>query len=194
MFEIHMVNWRRNILIPIIVLLAMSIPHGVAQTNPQLSLSLVGQNTKEYVTPAGQTTMLKMQILNEARPDVYLLQGEAYLDPDLSGAWELFHSEALGSFHIGFLQSAVWTFDLTMPANIQAANVTNGTPQVNLLIKIIYQTVSQSRQLEQAVFALGVPGAIVQQPYGVIWYAIAGLLIVVCVGAAYLVMRRRRKA
>jgi len=188
-----MLNWQRTILILIIVLLAMSIPRGVAQTNPQLTLALVGQSTEQYVIPAGQATTLKMEILNSARPDVYLLQGEAYLDPTLSGTWELAHSEEMGNFHLGYLQSAIWTFELTVPANIQAANVTNGTPQVNLLIKIIYQATNEPQHEEQGVFALGVPGATVQQPHGVIWYTLTGLLIVVCLVAAYLVTKRRRK-
>ena len=192
-FRIYMVNSQRGILILIIVLVAMSIPRGVAQTNPQLTLALVGQSTAKYVIPAGQTTTLKMEILNSARPDVYLLQGEAYLDPDLNGTWELAHSEGLGNFHLAYLQSAIWTFELTVPANIRAANVTNDTPQVNLLIKIIYQAASEPQHEEQGVFALGVPGAMVQQPNGVIWYALAGLLIVVCLVAAYLVTKRRRK-
>jgi hypothetical protein len=193
MFDIHMVSWVRSILILIIVLLALSMPHGVAQSNPQLSLTLVGQNTEQYVTPAGQTTMLKMEILNTARSDVYLLRGDAYLDPDLNGTWELAHSEGLGSFHLGFLRSALWTFDLTMPANIQAANVTNGMPQVNLLIKIVYRTAGESQRVEQSLFVLGVPDAVIQQQYGVIWDALAGVLILICIGAAYLVMKRRRK-
>jgi len=187
-----MVKWRRNILILIILLIAMTIPRVVSQTQPQLSLFLVGENTEQYVAPAGQSSMLKMEILNTGRSDVYLLEGEAFLDPDLSGTWELVHSEALGSFHLSFLQSAIWTFDLTVPANIRAANATNGTPQVNLLVKIVYQTVSEAEHEEQIVFELGVPGATVQQTYDLTLYALAGVFIVACVGASYIMMRRRR--
>ena len=189
--EISMVNLQRNILILIIVLLATSMPKLVAQTNPQLTLALVGQSTDEDLAPAGQTTVLKLEILNVGRADLYLLRGEAYLDPDLSGTWELVRSEMLGSFHLGFLQSAIWAFDLTVPATIQAANATGGAPQVNLLIKIIYQPAGESQTQEQGVFALRVPGATVQQQYDLNWYVFAGVLTLVCVGAAYLVTKRR---
>ena len=191
--EISMVNWQRNILILIIVMLATSMPQLVAQTNPQLSLALVGQTAEQDLAPAGQTTTLKLEILNAGRTDLYLLQGEAYLDPDLSGSWELVRTEMLGSFHLGFLQSAIWTFDLTVPAKIQAANVTDGAPQVNLLIKIIYHPVGGGKIEEQGVFPLRVPGATVQQQYDVIWYPLAGILIVVCIGTTYVVTKRRRE-
>jgi hypothetical protein len=188
-----MIDWPRTILIGIILLLVVSLPHGVAQENQQLWLSLVGQTTPQFVAPAGQATTLKMQILNVGRPDVYLLQGEVYLDPNLSGTWELVHSEELGSFHLNYLQSAIWTFVLTVPVTIQAANVTNGTPQVNLLIKVLYQPAGQPQHEEQGVFTLDVPGATVQQQYNTIWYTLAGALIIVCAIATYLVTKRRRK-
>lgn len=169
------------------------MPRAVAQSNMQLSLTLIGQDTGQYVTPAGQTTTLKMEILNIAKPKLYLLQGEAYLDPDLSGMWELVHSEQLGSFLLGYLQSAIWTFDLTVPANIQAANVTGGTPLVNLLIKITYQAVGGTRDVEQKEFRLIVPGATVQGHMNLNVYALASLLILVPIGIVYLVTKRRLK-
>jgi hypothetical protein len=133
-----------------------------------------------------------MEILNTGMSDVYLVQGEAFLDPDLSGAWQLVHSEVLGSFHLNFLQSAIWTFDLTVPAEIHAVNATNGTPQVNLLVKIIYRIVGQREREEQSIFALGVPGAIVHQSYNLIWYALSGAVILISVVAVYIFTRRRR--
>jgi len=187
-----MENWQHNILIPLIVLLAINIPHADAQTNPQLSLTLVGPNMGHYLTPAGQTSTLKMEILNVARPDIYLLQGEAYLDPDLSGTWQLIHSEQLGGFHLAFLRSAFWTFDLTVPTKIQAANATDGTPQVNLLIKIVYLAVGGTQDVEQEMFALGVPGATIQQHNEAVWYGLAVVLILMCIGMAYVVTKRRR--
>jgi hypothetical protein len=188
-----MENRRHDILILIMVLFAMSMPHAVAQTNPQLSIFLVGENTGHYVTPAGQTTTLQLEVMNVARSDVYLLQGEVYLDPHLSSTWTLIHSEQLGSFHLQFLQSAIWTFHLAVPANIQATNATAGTPQVNLLVKIIYQAVEGAQGVEQGMFTLGVPGATVQRHYNVIWYALIVLPILMCIGIAYIVTKRRRK-
>jgi hypothetical protein len=107
--------------------------------------------------------------------------------------WELVHSEQLGSFLLGYLQSAIWTFDLTVPANIQAANVTDGTPQVNLLIKITYQAVGGTRDVEQKEFRLIVPGATVQGHMNLNVYALASLLILVPIGIVYLVTKRRLK-
>jgi hypothetical protein len=169
------------------------MPHATAQTNPQLSLTLIGLNSpQEYLTPAGKTTTLQIEIMNNARSDVYLLQGQAFLDPSLNGTWTLMHSEDLGQFHLRFLQGAIWTFDLTMPAIIKATNSTNGTPQVNLLIKILYQTSAAAANVEDT-FAVGVPGAIVQQPSNMILYTLAGVLVLICVVAAYVVTKKRGK-
>lgn len=191
-----MVNWPRNILILIIVLSALSMSRVVAQTNStnsQLSLTLIALNSPlQYITPAGQITTLAVEIMNYARFDVYLLRGEAYLDPNLNGTWQLIHSEDLGKFHLSFLQGAVWTFDLKVPVMIQATNTTNGTPQVNLLIKILYRTGGSPTQVE-GTFALGVPGAIVEQPSHTILYTLAGVLVVICVVAAYVVAKRHGK-
>jgi hypothetical protein len=187
-----MVNWPRDILIPILLLIALSVPRAAAQTSPQLSLTLVGQSSGQYVAPAGETTVLKMEILNAAPSAVYLLQGEAYLDPNLDGAWGQVHSEGMGNFHLGYLQSAIWTFDLPVPTKIQAANVTNGVPQVNLLIKIVYQSADGSQHVEQDAFPLGVPGATVHQQISAIWFMLAGVLGVVCISTAYGLRKRRR--
>ena len=184
---------RRAILILIIVFLA-TLPRGLAQAAPQLTLTLIGNGGAPYVTPAGQTTELKMEILNVAPSDVYLLRGDVYLDAKLSGSWELVHSEGMGNFHLGYLQSAIWTFDLAMPAKIQAENLTNGTPEVPLLIKIAFLTSSNLHRVEQGEFALSVPGAVVQQQIGWIWLVILGVIAVTCVGAvAYELARRRRR-
>ncbi|HYB84101.1 MAG TPA: hypothetical protein VED86_02125 [archaeon] len=187
-----MENLGRNILIPFMLLLAISMTRAVAQTNPQLSLSLVGQDAGQYITPAGQTTTMKLEILNVARSEVYLLQGKVYLDPDLSGTWALIHSEQLGGFRLGFLQSAIWTFDLTVPAKIRAANVTQGMPQVSLLVKIVYQDAGEPQNLQEGLFSLHVPGATVQQGYGLIWYALVSAVILAGIGIARVVTKRRR--
>jgi len=64
--------------------------------------------------------------LNQGPGDVYLVRGEAYLDPNLSGNWQLVHSESTGNFHLNYLQSAIWTLNLAMPSNILAVNATGG--------------------------------------------------------------------
>jgi len=187
----NMANWR-SILILIIVLLVESVPHGSAQTTRQLSMALIGQGAGEYVTPAGQTTDLKMEILNAAPSDIYLLEGDAYLDPNLNGTWELIHSESLGDFHLGYLQSAIWTFGLAVPSKIQAANATNGLPQVELLIKITYMSVGGIQDVEQGAFTLSVPGATLPEQNDVIWLAFLGILVVASAVIVYSVKRRGR--
>lgn len=183
-----------GILIGITLFFAVLSP-GFAQTTPQLSLTLIGQGAGTYVVPAGQTTELKMEILNVAPSDVYLSEGGAYLDPGLNGTWELIHSESMGDFHLGYLQSAIWTFDLAMPAKIQAVNVTNDTPQVSVLIKITYLTASNLQREEQGEFTLSVPGASVQQQNNLIWLAVVGVVAVTCIGAvAYRILTRKRRA
>lgn len=168
------------------------VPLGFARTDPQLSLTLVGQGAGPYVAPTGLTTQLKMEILNVAPSDVYLLEGDAYLDPSLNGTWEIAHSEPLGNFHLAYLQSAIWTFGLPMPPRIQAVNTTNGMPQVDLLIKVTYLTNGGSQRVEQGAFTLDVPGATVPTRTNVIWLAMVGGIAVVSVAALYGESKRRR--
>lgn len=183
----------RVFLIPIIIFLAV-VSSGLAQTAPQLTLTLIGNGAGPYVTPAGQITQLKMEILNVAPSDVYLLEGNVYLDPGLTGSWELVHSESMGNFHLGYLRSAIWTFDLVMPGEIQAANLTNGSPEVILLIKITFLTSNNLQREEQGEFGLNVPGAVLQQQNSWIWLAVAGVIVVACVGAlVYRLERKKRR-
>lgn len=194
--RIFMANWPRDILILFMVILALQIPRGLAQTPTQLTLTLIGQTGTQYVTPAGQTSELKMEILNFADSDIYLLEGDAYLDPNLNGTWQLVHSESLGNFHLAYLQSAIWTFSLTMPSKIQAANATNGMPQVDLLIKISYLASAGSQRAEQDVFLLGVPGATVQGLSELFWLSISVaivLVVIVSIGTVYRLRKIRRK-
>jgi len=188
-----MVNWSRNILILIIVTIAVTLPQTHAQTPPALSLTLIGQVGPQYVTPAGQTTELKLEIVNMAPPSILLLQGEAYLEPNLNGTWQLIHAESMGSFSLTYLESAIWTFNLAMPSYIRAANVTNDVPQVDLLIRVHYQVVDGPQRADQREFLLGVPGATLQAPNNQIWFALAGIIAVVTIAVVYGVMKRRRR-
>src|SRR5208337_1657494 len=115
-----------------IFLLTLSAQTVFAQSSSQLQITLIGSNTDQYYAPAGQNSSLMVEILNRGSGDVYLVRGEAYLDPNLSGNWQLVHSESTGDFHLNYLQSAIWTFNLTMPPNILAVNATAGVPQVDL--------------------------------------------------------------
>jgi hypothetical protein len=125
-----------------------------------------------------------MEILNIAPGDIYLSKGDAYLDTALNWSWQLVHSEGMGNFHLNYLQSAIWTFNIAMPANIQAANTTNGVPQVVLLTKITYLAADGSQHVQQGQFVLNVPGATVQHHYDTVWLAVVGVVAVSCVGAA----------
>lgn len=141
-----------------------------------------------HYAAAGQVTQLKLEILNLGPDDVYLIKGEAYLDPNLTGKWQLAHSEDTDNFHLTALQSAIWTFDLAMPANIEAANSTNGVPQVILFIQITYSTVGVQHEASEQ-FSLSVPGASVKQTSYWIWLILSGFSVFLLVIA---VMRLRR--
>ena len=152
-----------------------------AQTNDQLQLSMIGNGAGPYYAPAGQTTQLKIQILNLGPGEVFLVRGKVFLDPNLSGNWQLAHSEDTGSFHLAKLESAVWTFDLKVPAQIQALNVTNGMPQVEMLVQIVYSTPQGHQQSADGQFLLSVPGAGTKRADYSIWLIFLGFAIVVTV-------------
>jgi hypothetical protein len=168
---------RLPILILFIALFATETAPSLAQTGSELQLALIGEGSGPYTVPAGQVGQLKMEILNTGPVEVYLVEGDAYLNPDLNGDWQLVHSETMGNFHLHPMQSAIWTFDLAMPGKIQAANVTNGVPQVVLLVKITYSASSNLQQTEQVEFTLNAPGAAVEQS-NPIWLSVMGIVAV----------------
>jgi len=171
---------RRNsvLLVLLTVLLSSTLSMVFAQTNTPLELNMIGNGTGTYSAPVGQKTQLKIEILNPGPADVFLIRGYVYLDPDLSGNWQLTHSEDLGNFHLAKLDSAVWTFDLSMPSHIQAANLTNNLPQVELLMKITYAIDGGKQQSEAAPFLLSVPGAVMHTDYSP-YMAVLGLVLMV---------------
>jgi len=127
-----------------------------------------------------------VEILNHGPGDIYLVRGEAYLDPNLSGNWQLVHSESTDNFHLKYLQSAIWTFNLSMPSNILAVNATAGVPQVDLQLHIIYANSQGQQGTEIAEFSLNAPGATMQQTNYSNWLIlIAVTAIVVVSGVAY---------
>ena len=148
-----------------------------AQTGTQLQLVMIGNGSGPYYAPAGQTSQLKIEILNDGPSDVFLVRGEAYLDPDLSGNWQLTHSEDLGNFPLAGLQSAIWTLELPMPSHIQAQNITNGIPQVELLAKVVYSAADGKQQSAGNPFLLSVPGASTHVDYSV-YLIIIGFVVV----------------
>ena len=133
-----------------------------------------------------------VEILNRGPGEVYLVRGEAYLDPDLSGNWQLVHSESTGNFHLNYLQSAIWTLNLAMPSNILAANATGGIPQVDLQLHIMYANSLGQQGIAVSEFILNTPGATMQQtnyPNWLILIAVAAIVVVS--GVAY--YRKTRK-
>jgi hypothetical protein len=175
-----------------IVLVSLSIQTAFAQSSSQLRIALIGSSTGQYYAPAGQNSSLAVEILNQGPGDIFLVRGEAYLDPNLSGNWQLVHSEDTGNFHLNYLQSAIWTFNLPMPSSILAANATAGVPQVDLQLHIVYAN-SQGQQGTAIVeFSLNTPGAIMQQTNYSNWLIlIAVAAIVVVSGVVY--YRKTRK-
>jgi hypothetical protein len=177
------------VLLVIFVMLNASLVFG--QGPPQLQIVMIGQGQGSYVVPAGQTSELRFEILNIAPEDVYLIHGDVYLDPNLNGSWVNVHSESLGGFHLNFLESAIWTLNLEMPGKIQAANATNGLPQVVLLIQVTYLTGGGLQEIQQKQFVISVPGASVGQPNALAWVAAIALVIVLV--ACVLAYRAYRK-
>ena len=114
------------------------------------------------------------------------------LDPNLSGSWLVIHSEDLGNFHLNYLESAIWTFNLEMPGTIQAANATNGVPQVVLLIQVTYLTGGGLQQTQQKQFLLSVPGASVGQGNALTW--VVTIAVVIVLVACVLAYRAYRKS
>jgi len=156
-----------------------SVPSALsAQTGTQLQLTMIGNGVGPYYAPAGQTAQLKIEIFNPGPNDIFLVRGEAYLDPDLSGNWQLTHSEGLGNFYLPKLESAIWTLELPMPSHIQALNITNGVPQVELLAKILYSTADGKQQSSDVQFILSVPGAASTQPDYSVYLIILGFVVV----------------
>jgi hypothetical protein len=163
-----------------------------AQSSSQLEITLIGSNTGQYYAPAGRDSSLMVEILNRGPGDVYLVRGEAYLDPNLSGNWQLVHSESTDNFHLDYLQSAIWTFNLPVPSTILAANTTAGVPQVELQLHVVYENSHGDHSTAVAEFVLDAPGATVEQVNYSGWIALIAVaaIIVVC-GVVY--FRKTRK-
>jgi hypothetical protein len=171
---------RRSLLFFLFVVLLCGASSALfAQVNAQLQLALVGNGSGPYYAPVGQTTQLKIEIFDLGPGDVFLIRGETSLDPNLDGNWQLAHSEDLGNFHVAKFQSALWTFGLQMPSHVQAQNMTNGVPQVELLVKIVYSTTDGNQHSAEAPFLLSVPGAgSAQTDYSIYLVPIVGLVVV----------------
>jgi len=161
-----------------------------AQTNAQLQLTMIGNGAGPYYAPAGQTTQLKIQMLNLGPGEVSLVRGDVFLDPNLSGNWQLIHSEDTGNFHLAKLESAIWTFDLKVPQQIQALKVTNGLPQVEMLVQIVYST-TQGQQTTNGQFLLSVPGAETKHADYSIWFIFLGLAAII---TAAVILRRKLRS
>lgn len=188
-----MLMTRYRFLLPVLIVavLAANVSVSLAQVAPRLELAMVGNGQGPHYAPAGQATQFKIEIFNLGLGDVRLIRGEAYLDPNLSGIWQLVFSEDMENFHLNDFRSAVWTFDLAMPPSIRAPNATNGVPQVVLLIRTIYSTANGLQQTEEGQFALSVPGAIVQQADYTTQLVVVGAVVVLVLGV--LAYRRRSK-
>jgi len=187
---------RSRCLLPVLIVavLAVNVSASLAEAAPHLQFSMVGHGPGPYYAPAGQTTQLMIEILNLGPGDIYLIRGEVYLDPNLNGKWQLVYSESMDTFHLNYLESAIWTFDLAMPPSIRARNATDGVPQVVLLIRTTYST-ANGQQTEQAQFALRVPGAILQRAdYSILLVVVGVVVVLVLCVLAYRRMLKRNPA
>jgi hypothetical protein len=185
-----MIHLRSQCLILVLFLTIVSSSYQAvfAQSTSQLQLALIGG---PYLAPAGEIARLKLEVLNVGENDVYLVRGEAYLDRSLSGSWQLIYSEPLDNFHLAYLQSAFWTFDLSIPADIHASNATRGIPQVDLRISVIFANAQQQQYIANGHFALSVPGAMMKQADN--WNCLIPLVAIVLLALGALTYRVRRK-
>ena len=161
------------------ILICSNSQGAFVQANQDVQLWLIGP--RPYQAPAGEITQFKMEIMNEGRGDVYLIRGEIYIDQDLSNNWRLIQSESLSNFQLSYLTSAIWTFDLSMPSKILAPNATNGVPQIDLLIRVIYANAQEQQVMSNGHFALGVPGASVRQADNSIWFILVGVIVLLTI-------------
>jgi len=184
-----MLSHRALLVISFAILLSCNSLVIFAATDTQLQLTMIGNGKGPYYAPVGQSTQLKIEIFNVGPNDVFLIQGDAYLDPEVNGNWQLAHSEDLGNFQLAKLESAVWTFDLRMPSHIQAQNLTNSVPQAELLAKITYSTTDGKQHSTTAQFLLSVPGAASKQTDYSIYLTILGMAIV---AIAIIIVKRSR--
>jgi hypothetical protein len=76
-----------------------------------------------------------------------------------------------------------------MPANVQALNMTDGIPQVNLLIRVMYSGSQNQELMSNINFALGVPGAIVKQADST-WFILVGVSVLIIIVVALAFWRR----
>jgi len=185
-------SYRQTVLFVLVVVFLIvnaSLVNGKSPT--QLQIVMVGQGQGPFLVPAGQTTELKFEILNVASMDVYLIQGDVFLDPSLNGSLVDIHSESLGNFHLNYLQSAIWTINLEMPSKIQAVNSTNSYPLVVLVVQVTYSTAIGLEESQREQFALSVPGANVGHPNTLTWVATVAVVIVLV--ASVLAYRAYRK-
>lgn len=192
MLMLRLMYSRRSLLILFSAfLLCINQSAVFAQYSEQLELSIIGNGTGPYYAPAGQTTQLKIQILNHGPSEVLLVRADVFLDPNLSGNWQLIHSEDTGNFHLAKLESAVWTFDLEVPSQIQALNVTNGVPQVEMLVRVVYSAAQGQQQTANGQFLLSVPGAETRHADYSIWVILVGLAVIII---AAVVLRKKLRS
>ena len=165
-----------------------------AQEHSQLQLTLVGSSTGEYSAPAGKNTVLMVEIFNNGPSDVYLIRADAYLDPNLTGNWQLVQSDNTDNFHVPYLRSAIWAFNLTMPSNIVAPNATSGIPQIELQLRITY-SMALLQHTASTQFLLNAPGATLREVNYSMWITpVVVIALAVAAGAIYYRRTRTKKS
>jgi LPXTG-motif cell wall-anchored protein len=68
-----------------------------------------------------------------------------------------------------------------MPSKILAPNATNGVPQIDLLIRVIYANAQEQQVISNGHFALSVPGASVRQADNSIWFILVGVIVLLTI-------------
>lgn len=187
--NIRLIGCCQVIIILFTAILLCSSP--VYAQTPLLKVVLIGP--RPYQAPTGQATEMMVEILNSGPGEVSLIRGDIILTPT-PGYNLLLHSESLGNFHLDFLQSAIWTFNLTMPNTMQVVSLTGDVPQSNMLIRVTYSSPRFQELTSNANFDLGVPGATLKHTDDSTWLLILAIVILcLTVGSTVVFWKRLRR-
>jgi len=178
---------NKRLLLSVLIFLTLSSTTVFAQPSQRFEFSFIGSGH----ALAGTASEMKLEILNGGPGDVKLERGEIYLDADLTNDWRLIYSESLGDFHLDYLQSAIWTFKLPMPSSVQASNVTSGTPQVDLVVQIVFRDARNLPLTSNDHLSLGVPGAILKQAGNSGWIIFVTTTLIV-IAVCILLLKRKK--
>jgi hypothetical protein len=138
-----------------------NIPPGFVQI-PSLQLGHTWAGAQAFSAPAGSETNFQFTITDNGPGDLQLVRGEFYMDPTLTGQWQLIYQENFNNYHLTQSQGIAWTFNLTIPSSVTAPFATNGVPQASATVQVIYSS-ADGTHAASGTFNLPVPGATIRE-------------------------------